>query len=107
MSDAACTEGREPDVDVERELARTLAEAIEILAGAIAGAVYVYREGFGLPVVAAIGVAIPAAVVASQEGYAAMIWRDGPWAFLAMLAPILGGVAMVVSTLGYRRVRGR
>lgn len=81
--------------------------AIAFLAGAIAGAVYVYREGFGLPVVAAIGVAIPSVVIALQEGYAAMIWREGPWAFLAMLGPILGGVAMVVSTLVYRRVRGR
>jgi hypothetical protein len=81
--------------------------AIAILAGAIAGAVYVYRVGFGLPAVAAILVAIPSAVIALQPGYAEMIWREGPWAFLAMLGPILGGVAMVVSTLAYRRVRGR
>ena len=81
--------------------------AIGILAGVIAGAVYVYREGPGLPVLAAIGVAIPWVVVAVQPGYAAMIWRDGIWSFLAMLAGILGGLAMVVSTLLYRRVRGR
>jgi len=81
--------------------------AIGILAGAIAGGVYVYRDGLDVPVLPAIGVAIPAAVVALQPGYAAMIWREGPWAFLAMLGPILGGVAMVVSTLAYRRVRWR
>jgi hypothetical protein len=81
--------------------------AITILAGAIAGAVYVYREGRGLPVLAAVGVAIPAAVVAVQPGYAAMIWRNGPWAFLAMVGPMLGAVALLASTLAYLRVRWR
>jgi hypothetical protein len=79
--------------------------AIAVLAGAIAGGVYVYREGLGLPILAAVGVAIPAAVVALQQDYAEMIWRDGLWAFLAMLGPILGGIAMVASTLVYRRGR--
>jgi hypothetical protein len=52
--------------------------AIAVLAGAIAGAVYVYRDGLDLPILPAIGVAIPWAVVAIQPGYAAMIWRGGP-----------------------------
>jgi hypothetical protein len=81
--------------------------AIWMLTGAIAGAVYVYRDGLDLPILPAIGVTIPWVVVAIQPGYAAMIWRDGIWAYLAMLAPIVGVVAMVVSTLAYRRVRGR
>jgi len=76
---------------------------IELLAGVIAGSVYVYRGGTSLPVVAAILLSIPTLVVFPHQ------WRfvqeDGIWFAIILLSRLLGSATMLIAAFAWPRYR--